>query len=142
MNNIFVVVNGEKYGPYTKETIANFVKEGRVNGETPCWYEGLPQWIPLKTAFPDLFPQTPLPPPVANYNPPQTQQQKSGKGCCFGCFVFLLAFLIVTAVAGFFMWKYGKVYIENFKYKYIYQYNSLLIDKSSFSKETTSLFYG
>ena len=143
---LFVSLNGQKYGPYTRETIANFVKEGRVNGETPCWYEGLPQWVPLKTVFPDLFAQTPPVPPSqpaqpqpANYPPPppyqQPSQQKSGKGCCMGCLIVLVIFLVLTGIAGFFMWKYGKAYIKEYKMKYQYQFNSSMYIENKISEK-------
>ncbi len=131
MDKIFVLINNQKYGPYPKETIVNFLKEGRLSPETLCWYEGLSGWIPLKTAFPELFlhtPPVPPPPPsqgINNYQPAYDQTQKgSGKGCCLGCAIVFIIFLIIIAIAGFFVWKHGKAYIKEYKFKYCYQFNT------------------
>ncbi len=131
MDKIFVLINNQKYGPYPEETIVNFLKEGRLNPETLCWYEGLSGWIPLKTAFPQLFAHTPpVPPPppsqgMTNYQPAQEQTPKgSGKGCCLGCVIIFVIFLILISIAAFFVWKYGKAYIKEYKFNYHYQFNT------------------
>ena len=131
MDNIFVLINNQKYGPYSKEEIINFIKEGRLNPETLCWYEGLSGWIPLKTAFPEFFAHTPPVPPsplsqgMTNYQHAQEQTSKSsGKGCCLGCAIIFVIFLILFAIAGFLSWKYGKTYIKEYRYRYHYQFNT------------------
>ncbi len=138
MEKIFVIIDGAQYGPYTKSQILNFVKEGRLNANTMCWYEGLPQWQPLNTVFPDIFAAIPpmppsSPPPVPNtqtYQAPNQEKKSGGKGCCLGCSVALIIFLILLAVAGFFVWKYGKVYIKTYKYNY----NSSILEKPVLEK--------
>ncbi len=132
MEKIFVIINGVQYGPYTKAQIEAFVREGKLNESTMCWYEGLPQWQPLNTVFPQIFAQIPpmppsSPPPVPGpqtYNPPQGKGG-GGKGCCLGCSILLVIFLILIAVIGYFGWKYGKVYIKTYKYNY----NSSILKK-------------
>ncbi len=98
MNNFFIVVNGQKYGSYTKEMIATFIREGRIDSETPCWYEGLPQWVPLKTVFPDLFGNTNA--YVATSNKPNIQKKKKKFGCFFKLSVAAILIFLFVFIKG------------------------------------------
>ncbi|BBB31789.1 hypothetical protein TTHT_0147 [Thermotomaculum hydrothermale] len=149
MESIYIVIRGEKYGPYTKEALKTFLKEGRITPDTLCWYAGMSQWLPLRSIFPDLLNEMPPPPqtippqpPNEYVNPQGVNNEKSGgKGCCLGCLIFFILFLVVIAIGGFFMWKYGKPYIKQFKYQYHYQYNSSMNFSNNFSEKINPILW-
>lgn len=35
-------------GPFTTDQIVQSLQQGRLNGDTLCWQDGLPHWLPLK----------------------------------------------------------------------------------------------
>lgn len=61
-NQIFVVVDGKKEGPYSNETVALMVSSGVLNSDSQCWHEGLIGWSSLKEVFPELMGK--IPPPL------------------------------------------------------------------------------
>lgn len=46
--DIFILVDGKKYGPYTMENITSFIREGNVTGETCIWKPGMSDWVKIK----------------------------------------------------------------------------------------------
>lgn len=46
---LYLSVRGEKRGPYSWEQIREMLRTGQVSDESPIWYEGLPNWVPLST---------------------------------------------------------------------------------------------
>lgn len=46
---LYLSVRGEKRGPYSWEQIREMLRTGQVSEESPIWYEGLPNWVPLST---------------------------------------------------------------------------------------------
>ena len=57
-----LLINGEKYGPYSEDDLLQFVREGRVVRESLLWTEGMDGWVAAAT-IDGLFP--PLPTAVA-----------------------------------------------------------------------------
>jgi GYF domain 2 len=45
---LYIAKNGQKLGPYSVADAQNLVAAGTVNANDWTWYEGLPNWIPLK----------------------------------------------------------------------------------------------
>ena len=58
--------DGKEYGPASGEKLREWIKEGRVNGQTKIQSEGSPGWKPLFefTEFTDALPASAAPPPV------------------------------------------------------------------------------
>ncbi len=95
--DIYLWINGVKYGPFTESAIDTWIKEGRINGDTLCWFQGLSEWVPLKTAFPQKFqPRMPNPAPS-----PESKVKKKKGGC-------LKKIAVVVFVALLFFWLKGK----------------------------------
>ena len=46
---VHISLSGQQYGPYDLEQLKQYIAEGRVNGETQCWKEGMAGWAELKT---------------------------------------------------------------------------------------------
>ena len=46
---IFVHRNGDDFGPYTKENILDFAKEGRIEPTDLVWNEGYSNWVTYNT---------------------------------------------------------------------------------------------
>ncbi len=42
----YCFVAGRQYGPLDRATLEQYVREGRVTGETPVWCEGMADWRP------------------------------------------------------------------------------------------------
>lgn len=47
MSAIFVLVGGEKEGPFTKQELADYASQGRYSVDSLAWHEGLDDWTPL-----------------------------------------------------------------------------------------------
>ncbi len=138
MENIFILIDGKKYGPYNSSQIQSWIGEGRIDRNTMCWYSGLSEWKPIGEVFPQFF-QTVSPPPV--FPQGNSETQKSGKGCCLGCFIAFVILLIILAIAAFFAYKYGKVYYYQFKKEY--RFNSLNLNTFDFKRgRSIKSFYG
>ncbi|HQO24584.1 MAG TPA: AIM24 family protein [Acidobacteriota bacterium] len=58
---LFILENNQQVGPLSAQDIGAMVQAGRVNGETFCWGDGMPNWQPLRTVLPQLFPAAPAP---------------------------------------------------------------------------------
>ncbi len=139
MEKIFILIDGKKYGPYHFSQIQSWIGEGRIDKNTMCWYSGLSEWKPLGEVFPQFFQTASPPPPVVPQGNSETQ--KSGKGCCVGCFIAFVVLLIILAIAAFFAYKYGKGYYYQFKKEY--RYNSFNLNtpyKKSYN--FANIFYG
>lgn len=67
----WLILDGEKAGPFSEEQIRARISAGEVDGDQPAWEEGLAVWKPLgefsrfRGAFPDPG-ATPLPQPEAS----------------------------------------------------------------------------
>lgn len=47
--DIWIIRNGEKYGPFPDYDIRRRIEAGELTADTPAWHEGLPAWIPIRT---------------------------------------------------------------------------------------------
>lgn len=45
----FVNVNGQQYGPYDVNSLAQMAQAGQINGQTMVWANGMPGWAPIST---------------------------------------------------------------------------------------------
>jgi hypothetical protein len=73
--NIYVMRNGQQYGPYTQEWLLSFTKDGSISREDLARMDGTEEWVPLRTLLdepqreeiprPDATQPTPLSSPVA-----------------------------------------------------------------------------
>lgn len=61
----FIYVNGSQVGGQTVASIQTLIQQGVVNGETPVWSNGMPNWVRLKE-IPELsvFLNNVVPPPM------------------------------------------------------------------------------
>lgn len=64
-------VNGQQYGPYSVQQMAQYAQQGSLTAETYVWAQGMPQWTPAGQVpeLANLFgapamPGAPVPPPM------------------------------------------------------------------------------
>ena len=57
----FVAVEGESEGPYSLESIHEYISNGRINEQTLIWTQGMKEWAEANTILSDEFSQTPPP---------------------------------------------------------------------------------
>lgn len=50
---VWIGRNGERHGPYPEADVRRWLREGQVSPDDLGWYEGLSNWQPLSTLFPD-----------------------------------------------------------------------------------------
>lgn len=46
---LYLVVNGQQAGPFTKTELERLVKSGTLTAETLAWETGMPAWVPAGT---------------------------------------------------------------------------------------------
>lgn len=69
VQQFFVNVNGQQYGPYDANTLAQLAQNGQINQQTMVWCDGMPAWAPIANvpSLAAMF-QTPqsgaMPPPM------------------------------------------------------------------------------
>ncbi len=103
MRDYYILVNNVKYGPYNLNQIYSWLNEGKINGNTLCWYQGLEGWKPLSFLFPDFF-----------HEKINTHQEvKKKKRGCMGCFFWTLLILLIFIGLYFLISPYVKDYLED-----------------------------
>jgi hypothetical protein len=75
MMEIFLLRNGQQFGPYTLEWLESFMAEGAVNPDDLAWMPGREEWVPLRLLLAELRPAPPVgdPEPVAAVTQPVEQ---------------------------------------------------------------------
>ena len=48
MSEWYCAINNVKYGPCNDQQIEQWIKEGRISGNTLVWTDGMPKWLPLE----------------------------------------------------------------------------------------------
>ncbi len=63
---LHLAIQGQQYGPYSLEQIREYVREGRIQGDTLVWAEGMSDWLPASAAelTRPMFGENPPPPPA------------------------------------------------------------------------------
>jgi uncharacterized RDD family membrane protein YckC len=78
---IWIGRDGERHGPYREEDVRQWLRSGQVSRDDLGWYEGLADWQPLSTLYPEELRSEPpafdgaavaTPPPVASVLPQTT----------------------------------------------------------------------
>lgn len=72
---IWIGRNGERNGPYPEADVRQWLRIGQVSGDDLGWYDGLADWQPLSSLFPEELAEDahrPAPPPIAAQALPQT----------------------------------------------------------------------
>jgi GYF domain 2 len=46
--DILIHRNGQQYGPYSQQDIFKYLNDGSLTQDDLAWYEGAPQWVPLR----------------------------------------------------------------------------------------------
>jgi len=46
--DILIHRNGQQYGPYSQQDILKYLNDGSLTQNDLAWYEGAPQWVPLR----------------------------------------------------------------------------------------------
>jgi len=70
MMKIWIIEEGEKKGPMEDYEIREQIRSGKITGETRCWYEGAPGWLPasevhfFEKEFEEKEPVVLTPPPL------------------------------------------------------------------------------
>ncbi|WP_017460699.1 RDD family protein [Dyella ginsengisoli] len=64
---IWIGRNGERHGPYKEADVRQWLRSGQVAGDDLGWYDGLADWQPLASLFPDELNQATAatPPPFS-----------------------------------------------------------------------------
>ena len=57
----FIAVEGESEGPYSLESIEEYISNGRINAQTLIWTQGMKEWAEASAVLSDTFSQTPPP---------------------------------------------------------------------------------
>ncbi len=55
--NIWVARGGQKYGPYARDAVIQFLESGQLRNEDPSWREGMDEWGTLGQLLQDDFPR-------------------------------------------------------------------------------------
>ena len=50
---IWIGRNGERNGPYKEADVRQWLRNGQASGDDLGWYEGLADWQPLSSLFPE-----------------------------------------------------------------------------------------
>lgn len=60
-----VAINGQQYGPYNLQQMAQMAQSGQINSQTLVWMQGMPQWVTANSIpeLAQLFVATPPPMP-------------------------------------------------------------------------------
>lgn len=76
---VWIGRDGERHGPYREEDVRQWLRDGQVSRDDLGWYEGLADWQPLSTLFPEELRSAPpaaaaaaTPPPMASALPQTT----------------------------------------------------------------------
>lgn len=78
---VWIGRDGERHGPYREEDVRQWLRNGQVSRDDLGWYEGLADWQPLTTLFPEELRSEPpastsaaaaTPPPMASALPQTT----------------------------------------------------------------------
>lgn len=67
---VWIGRDGERHGPYKEVDVRQWLRTGQVSAHDLGWYEGMADWQPLSSLFPDDVRAAPpafTPPPVAPY---------------------------------------------------------------------------
>lgn len=109
MDNIYLALGSQKYGPYEFSKIIRFLEEGRINAATLCWYEGMDKWEKLEVIFPDLIKSkdptmlysvgpAEKQAPVKKQKPLKKQGKNKKKNGCVGCLLGCLTIIAVSVI--------------------------------------------
>ncbi len=69
----FIGKDGKQLGPFNADQIRAKLNAGEISIEDLGWHEGMPEWKPLRTLFPDVG-AAPFSPPVEPNSPPSFSQ--------------------------------------------------------------------
>jgi len=61
-NEYYIVVSGEKKGPFAQQSLENMSRQGELSQETLVWTDGMTDWQPARTVLPGLFAGASSPP--------------------------------------------------------------------------------
>jgi len=52
---VWIGRDGERHGPYTEVEVRQWLQSGQLSANDLGWYEGMADWAPLSTLFPDAL---------------------------------------------------------------------------------------
>jgi uncharacterized RDD family membrane protein YckC len=56
---VWIGRDGERHGPYKEADVREWLRNGQVSPSDLGWYEGIPDWQPLSSLFPEEFHREP-----------------------------------------------------------------------------------
>lgn len=68
-------LNGQQSGPIELQQLAGMIQNGAVSLDTRVWTEGMPNWAPFASLFPNMIRATPPLPPFPVQHPQPVPQQ-------------------------------------------------------------------
>jgi uncharacterized RDD family membrane protein YckC len=100
---VWIGRNGERHGPYPEADVRQWLRDGQVSPDDLGWREGLADWQPLSTLFPDERPAnggTAAVPPLPS-QPAELVMDYAGFWQRFGAWVIDLLILMVPSMIVF-----------------------------------------
>ena len=65
---IWIGRDGQQYGPYEEANVRQWLRQGKLTPDTLAWRDGMGDWAPLASLFPEHVES--VPPPFATVPPP------------------------------------------------------------------------
>lgn len=107
---VWIGRDGERHGPYKEEEVRQWLRSGQVSADDLGWYEGMTDWQPLSSLFPEELERGPAP---ASAVPPLPQAAAAAVTAAaiidyasfwqrFGAWVIDLAVLLVPSSLAFY----------------------------------------
>ncbi|WP_109126232.1 RDD family protein [Dyella sp. C11] len=78
---VWIGRDGERHGPYKEVDVRQWLRSGQVSPDDLGWHEGMTDWAPLSTLFPDERAEAsvaPPAPPVPPYTPATPYASNAG----------------------------------------------------------------
>jgi uncharacterized RDD family membrane protein YckC len=76
---IWIGRDGERLGPFPDSEVRARLRRGEFTGEDLGWHDGLPDWQPLATLFPDECGAPATPPPLSTHAPATAQPPRAAR---------------------------------------------------------------
>ena len=122
--DILIHRNGQQYGPYSQQDILKYLNDGSLTQNDLAWYEGAPQWVPLRN-IPTLNlvngAQSILPPPQSVISPFYSTLLSKP----FDVNGYIM--LAIPTVAAFFIWQADNLGVSAFVFQVLATFSTAIL---------------
>jgi len=112
VENWYCSINGQQYGPVSKDELLSWIQQGRVTAADSVWCEGMAEWAPAGnvTAFMGRFPQAGHAAPAPGAAPGRRRYVQPHRGAA----VLTLGILGLTVccICGIIAWTMGNADLQ------------------------------